>query len=85
MSKKIIAVPSKKDLKKDIENKIEAAIAYLPGAAGKKVKKLVRKAARSLGDELHNKTPASTVKKGKPVPAAVKTKKVTVKKITLQQ
>ncbi|NCI47209.1 hypothetical protein [Sediminibacterium soli] len=69
---------AKKQLRKDLEEKITGAIGDLASKADRKVQKAVRKAAKWLADVLHKPKPA----KPKTTPAK---KKAAVKKTAVKK
>lgn len=82
MDKKQKPAPSKKEIKKQLEGKIIAALELIVSPADKKVKKLIRKSAKVLADSFHAHKEKPVEKKKKSVIPAVKqvVKKAVAKK-----
>jgi hypothetical protein len=86
MSTQKNSISSRKELRHSLENKIETLVASVYPAADKKSKKIIKKAARLLADELYvkpkkEKAVKATVKPAKKAPAkkAIAGKKTTRK------
>lgn len=78
---------SRKELRHNLESKIETLVASVYPAADKKSKKLVKKAARLLADSLYVKPKKKTVSKKtvKPAKKAASVKKTVQAKKTIQK
>ncbi|MBV9989518.1 MAG: hypothetical protein JO301_17690 [Chitinophagaceae bacterium] len=72
MAAKKISGTSKKDLRKNLETKMEQAISGLVDTADKKFHKLLKKAAKVLADGMHTRSKTKSVAPAKKKAAPLK-------------